>query len=311
MVPSRKIWAFGSGKGGTGKSLISANIGVYLAQVGIRVAMVDADLGGANLHTCLGLEMPERNLADFIFRREPDLRALQAPTALPNLHLIAGTQYGAESSTIRYQQQRRLLRAVNRLDADLVILDIGAGCSTATMDFFLAAESGVLIVSPEPSAVENAFQLLRQLLFRKMRHLREYQEFRVALNGLWESTRAQSQRTTKDFFQVVEETSPEFAQKLRVHLRAFRPGLVINQARAEEDRELGRALKSIGRRHFGVETDFLGAVEYDDCVWQSVRQRRPLLLAYPHSRPARSIRQIADNLLYRMRQRSGEVRPRP
>jgi len=300
---SRKIWAFGSGKGGTGKSLICANIGVYLAQVGLRVVMVDLDLGGANLHTCLGLPAPTRNLAEFIHRRENELANLIQPTSLPNLQLVPGTQYGPDASAIRYQQQRRLIRALNRLEADLVILDIGAGSSTVTMDFFLAAETGVLVVSPEPTAVENMYQMLRQLLFRRLRNLRDYHRYRTILNGLWEDTRAQSLRTPWDFFRAVEQASPEAAQHLREHLLGFRPGLIINEVRAEDDRELGRSLKTICRRHFGVEADFLGGVEYDDNVWQSVRKRQPLLLAYPHSRPARSIRQIADNLLYKTRRR--------
>lgn len=303
MPASRKIWAFGSGKGGTGKSVICANIGVYLAQVGLKVVMVDLDLGGANLHTCLGLPTPTRNLAEFIHRRESELSSLLHPTSLAHLQLIPGTQYGPDASAIRYQQQRRLIRALNRLEADLVILDIGAGSSTVTMDFFLAAETGVLIVSPEPTAVENMYQMLRQLLFRRMRNLRDYHRYHAILNGLWEDSRSQSLRTPWDFFRVVEEASPEAAGRLREHLLGFRPGLIINEVRAEEDRELGRSLKSICRRHFGVEAEFLGGVEYDDSVWQSVRKRQPLLLAYPHSRPARSIRQIADNLLYRTRRR--------
>jgi len=302
LAASRKIWAFGSGKGGTGKSVICASIGAYLAQVGLRVVLVDADLGGANLHTCLGLETPIRNLAEFIHRRENDLQNLLLPTAYPLLQLLPGTQYSHDASTIRFQQQRRLLRALNRLEADLLILDIGAGSSAVTMDFFLAADPGVLILTPEPTAVENIHQMLRQLLFRKLRSLHDYHRFRTLLNGLWE-TQQPSYRMPWDFFQMVEQKSPDIAGRLRAHLRGFRPGLIVNQVRTEEDRELGRALKTVCQRHFGVEADFLGAVEYDDAVWQSVRQRQPLLPAFPHSRPARSIRQIADKLLYRARQR--------
>lgn len=302
MSASRRFWAFGSGKGGTGKSVICASIGAYLAQVGLRVVLVDADLGGANLHTCLGLETPLRNLADFLNRQEPDLQNLLVPTAYPLLRLLPGTQYSHDASTIRYQQQRRLLRALNRLEADLIILDIGAGSSNVIMDFFLAAEPGVLILTPEPTAVENIHQMLRQLLFRKLRSLHDYHRFRTLLNGLWD-TGQQSLRMPWDFFQLVEKEAPELALRLRGHLRDFRPGLIVNQVRTEEDRELGRALKTVCQRHFGVVADFLGAVEYDDAVWQAVRQMKPLLSAFPHSRPARSIRQIADKLLFQSRQR--------
>ena len=65
----RQIWSIGGGKGGIGKSLLAASVAWQLARMGRRVVLVDADLGGANLHTCLGLPTPPRTLADFIQRR--------------------------------------------------------------------------------------------------------------------------------------------------------------------------------------------------------------------------------------------------
>jgi flagellar biosynthesis protein FlhG len=62
----RQIWSIGGGKGGIGKSLLAASIGWQLARMGRRVVLVDADLGGANLHTCLGLPAPARPHAAFI-----------------------------------------------------------------------------------------------------------------------------------------------------------------------------------------------------------------------------------------------------
>ena len=59
----RQIWSIGGGKGGIGKSLLAASLGWQLARLGKRVVLVDADLGGANLHTCLGLPGPSRGRA--------------------------------------------------------------------------------------------------------------------------------------------------------------------------------------------------------------------------------------------------------
>jgi flagellar biosynthesis protein FlhG len=64
-TPKKEIWAIGGGKGGTGKSLISANLGVALSKMGKQVLLVDADLGCANLHTLFGVE-PEMTLSDFV-----------------------------------------------------------------------------------------------------------------------------------------------------------------------------------------------------------------------------------------------------
>ena len=64
-----QVWAVGGGKGGTGKSLVAASLGIHLAQMGRRVILVDGDLGAPNLHTVLGLDPPALALSDFVKRR--------------------------------------------------------------------------------------------------------------------------------------------------------------------------------------------------------------------------------------------------
>src|SRR5512133_2159016 len=84
---ARRIIAVGGGKGGIGKSMISANLGIALAGRGKRVVMVDADLGGANLHTTLGIDVPKRTLTDFIERRVKRMEDVITPTGIENLGL--------------------------------------------------------------------------------------------------------------------------------------------------------------------------------------------------------------------------------
>src|SRR6185503_3679856 len=88
--PRRQIWSIGGGKGGIGKSLLTASLGWQLAQLGKRVVLVDADLGGANLHTCLGLPKPEMTLTDFIRRQVPHIDDVVTDTDVPGLRLISG-----------------------------------------------------------------------------------------------------------------------------------------------------------------------------------------------------------------------------
>src|SRR6516162_5960252 len=68
----KQIWAVGGGKGGVGKSLVAANLAISLARTGAKVCAIDLDLGCANLHTCLGIEIPQVTLSDFFSKREPD-----------------------------------------------------------------------------------------------------------------------------------------------------------------------------------------------------------------------------------------------
>ena len=69
------MWTIGGGKGGIGKSLFTANVGITLAQMGNRVCVIDADLGGANLHSCLGVTQPMATLDDFMTRQSKGFRS--------------------------------------------------------------------------------------------------------------------------------------------------------------------------------------------------------------------------------------------
>src|SRR4051812_19367422 len=90
--PYKQIWAIGGGKGGVGKTLITANFAITLAKAGASVTLVDLDLGGANLHTCLGVEQTTHTLSDLFSPDVKNLNELATPTQIPNLSLISGAQ---------------------------------------------------------------------------------------------------------------------------------------------------------------------------------------------------------------------------
>ncbi len=132
-----RVWAIGGGKGGVGKSVFAANLATQLARNGSRVALVDGDLGGANLHTLLGVPSPDTNLSDFISKRVATLGEVMTPTSIENLWLVSGAKALVETANLNFGQKSKLLRHINQLDADHVILDLGAGSTFNVLDFFL------------------------------------------------------------------------------------------------------------------------------------------------------------------------------
>ena len=101
-APRRQIWSVGGGKGGIGKSLLAASIGWQLARMGKRVVLVDADLGGANLHTCLGLSTSGRTLADFIQRRVATIQDVLVEVGRLGLSLISGASDLLSAANIKH-----------------------------------------------------------------------------------------------------------------------------------------------------------------------------------------------------------------
>ena len=152
------IIAIGGGKGGIGKSLLAANMGVHLVRNGKRAVLVDADLGGANLHTCIGIKPPEITLSDFVNRKVDVLEDVVSETGIPGLGLVSGALDFLGAANPKYTQKLRLLREIARLDVDYVIVDLGGGTGFNILDFFLIADHGILTVIPEPTSIENAYR---------------------------------------------------------------------------------------------------------------------------------------------------------
>jgi flagellar biosynthesis protein FlhG len=291
-----RIIAVGGGKGGIGKSLVSANLGVSLAQRGQRVLLVDADLGGANLHTCLGVNQPKATLSDFMLRQKAKLEDVIVQTGVSNLSLIAGAQDVLDAANLKYAQKQRLLRGLQTQPVDYLIIDLGAGSSFNTLDFFIIADHCLLVLLPEPTSVENAYRFVKAAFFRRLQQV----EAQYGIEELVESalsTREGAARTPFDIIAHVRKQNPALADKLEQELLAFKVRLVVNQARSDADLGVGAAVVAAWKKFFGLEMDDLGSIRYDDEAWRAVRRRRPIVLERPESQAAQCIQRIADRLL--------------
>lgn len=299
-----RIVAIGGGKGGCGKTLVSACLGHELARRGLGAILVDCDLGGANLHSLLGLEYPQKTLSDFVLRRCDSLGDLVVPTAAPGLGLISGARNAIQVANPMHQQKLRLLRAVSELDADVVVLDLGAGTHFNVVDFFLLAHDGVVVVAPEPTSVENAYRFIKATFLRRMKSVVEDHGLRDVLIG----AAGQGGVTPADLLALIESRSPMAGFTVRQELAAYRPHLVVNQVREPRDTTLGEAMVEACRRIFGVGLEHIADLRYADQVWRAVRARSANLLQGVGPLFAADVASLAERLLGR--REPGETRDR-
>ncbi len=157
-----RVIAVSSGKGGVGKTNISVNLALTLARRGIRVALLDADLGTANVDVIMGVHPPyhlqhlitgQRSLAEILIEGPHGLKIIPGASGLPDLADLPDAQRDV------------LLRSMVALDGtvDLLLIDTGAGVGRNVVQFILAAGEVLLVTTPEPTAVTDAYALMKVL----------------------------------------------------------------------------------------------------------------------------------------------------
>lgn len=293
----KKVWAIGGGKGGVGKSLVAANVGICLALMGYKVTAIDLDLGGANLHTCLGIPIPEYTLSDYLSKKVKSLKDLLTPTSIPNLTMISGAQDDLGIANLRQMQKSKILSKLHEIDSDYILFDLGAGTTFNTLDFFISADKGILVVLPEPTSIENTYRFIKSVYFRRLKMIEELLDIQPLINQAMNAKMNSAQSTPMDLIKRVIEINPEIGMKLKAEVSKFSPKLIMNQARSQADIDIGFSIQSICKRYFGIDLDYVGYLDYDASVWQSVKKRRPLLMEFPNSKLVNNFDKMVHRLL--------------
>jgi flagellar biosynthesis protein FlhG len=291
-----KIWAIGGGKGGVGKSLATANISICLALMGHKVVTIDLDLGGANLHTCLGVPIPEKTLSDYLTKKEKKLKNLVTKTPIENLSIISGAQDNIGIANLKQMHKAKILSKLNELEADYILLDLGAGTTYNTLDFFIAADQGIVTTLPEPTSIENTYRFIKSVYHRKLKMVEELLQIGPLIDQAM-NAKISNKSTPADLVNKVIDINPEMGNKLKKEINNFIPKLIINQVRTQSDIDIGFSMKIICKKYFGIHLNYLGYLDYDATVWQSVKRRKPLLLEFPNSNLVNNFDKIVHRLL--------------
>ncbi len=297
---SGRIVAIGGGKGGVGKTLVATNLALALARQGQRVLLVDADLGGANAHTVLGIPPPLVTLSDVVNRRA-DLTDVTVNTPFENLRFVSGALDDIGAANPNHAQKMRLLRQLSHADTDVVILDLGAGTSFNTLDFFLIAHLGVLVVLPEPSSVENAYRFLKAAFFRRLAAVEKAYGVKDLVDDARATRGALGIHTPAELLRVIAARNPDVGNVLHEQMRRFVPRLVLNQARknadGSDDNNVAFDMASACKRFLGIQLDVLGVLPDDEAVRRAVRLRQPLQQVAPQAPITLALQLLADRVL--------------
>lgn len=298
----KQVWAVGGGKGGVGKSMLASSLAVSLAKTGNKVAALDLDLGAANLHTLLGIDLPKLSLSDFFNGRQPHLNECLVKTGIPNLEIISGAQDAVHVANLEDSKKKNLVNQIRQLDADYVVLDLGAGTTFHTLDFFVCADVGIVCLLPEPTSIENAYRFIKSTYYRRLLLSPHLTDITPLVQMAMESNPNGTIRTPSDLFREVSKSNPEAATRLKEEIERFTPKLIVNQSRTQSDIDIGFSIKSVCKKYFGIDMDYVGYLDHDNTVWQAIRKKRPLVTEFPQSRLVASIERMTHYLLNNRRQ---------
>ena len=290
-----KIYPIGGVKGGVGKSFITASLGALFANRGKKVVLIDLDLGASNLHTLLGIKSPQNGLDSFLDKTVKKLERVAFPTNIPNLFFINSLHCSMEIANLFYVHKQKIINAIRNLPFDYILLDLGPGTNFNTLDFFLISNEGILVCTPEPTAIENSFRFIKTVYFRKLKQVIKRHAFDSAIK----STSINSNNPVfkpPDIIEIILKYYPDKEKILRKKLSEFKIKFIFNQFRQNLDSRLGDQFETICNRHFYSHFQFLGNVSHDWRVYDSVLSRKLYVNKYPYTQPSIDLQKIADKI---------------
>jgi flagellar biosynthesis protein FlhG len=288
------VLPIGSGKGGVGKSLLATNLSLALAEAGRRVVLADCDLGASNAHTLLGMRSVTRGIGTFLSLPRARFEEIILPTGYDNLSFIPGDAEVPGVATLKAAQKRRLIRSLESLSVDFLVLDLGPGSGANALDFFLMAPRGILITTPALTSILNAYLFLKNAAFHLM--------FGVADKGsrafaLLEEARRTGTASVPRVRERIAAEDPDGAARIAAVMGSLRPRLVLNMVEDPSDADRGEKLRRSAQEHLGVEMEHLGAIFRDELQAVALGSRIPILRYKPGSVLSRAVYRIAEKLL--------------
>jgi len=240
-----KVLAITSGKGGVGKTNISANLAICLAASGQKVLLVDTDLSLGNLDIIMGIRS-KYNISHLLNGRKSIEEIIY--TGPEGLDVICGASGLEDLANIDEFRRHRLLRELSKLqsDYDLIVIDTAAGISKLVVGFCLAADHVLVVTTPEAPAMTDAYAMIKML----------------AGHGL-----------------------------------SGQISLIVNMAGTiSEGKKTYRQISGVAQQFLKARVYYAGVLLKDERLSSAVRQRKPLVLAYPRARISSSLVALAAKL---------------
>jgi len=263
------------GKGGVGKSFVTANLAVALAKREHRTIAIDLDLGNSNLHSLLGLENRYAGIGEYLkgtVACSPEELVIE--TQVPGLGFIPGDGRMPFMANITYPQKRKLIRLLQALPARYILLDLSAGTSFNTLDLFQTGASGIVVTTPEHPALMSTLVFVKNLVLRAIdESLRKIPALKLKLSEMHKQSVKDPIFTVQRFRNELAQIEPDAAEVIDAICRRIRPRFVYNMVESINDTEIFSNIDQTFADVLSIECDHIGLIPYDSELRQFLRRR--------------------------------------
>lgn len=286
-----------SGKGGVGKSLLSANLAIALGQSGKKVVLADLDLGASNLHLVLGQQAPKQGLGTWL-TGHGEFKDIIIKTDYKNVDFIAGDSEIPGLSTLKAPQKSKLIKAFKNIDADFLIIDLGAGTHQIILDLFLLSPQGIVVTAPAVTATLNGYLFLKNAVFRLM-----YSSFKSTTPAAKMITKLKQDATSLQrlyiprLIEEIRKVDSVSADKFERNLKTFRPRLIMNMIEDPKDADRAQRIRVSCNQYLGLDIEHLGIMYKDSLEDRALASRLPVIVYKPQSVLSQAIYRISEKIL--------------
>jgi len=295
-----RVIPIASGKGGVGKSLVSANLAIAFAQAGKRVVLADLDLGASNLHLVLGHQAPKVGIGTYLNNTRSNFQDVISNTDIRGLRFIPGDNEIPGTANLSLTQRKALVKQLLLLneETDILILDLGAGTHQSILDFFLLSNQGVVVSAPAVTAVLNAYVFLKNTVFRLMfSSCVKGSPARAYLEKIRKEGSGHSRMYIPKILPEIKKIDPGSYDKFKERLDSLRPRLIMNLVDEPKNADVAMKIRRSCEEYLDLKLEHMGIIYRDVIQDKALSSRLPITLYKPQSILSQAIYRIADKIM--------------
>ena len=292
-----QIIPIASGKGGVGKSLLSANLAIALGQAGKNVLIADLDLGASNLHLVLGQQSNMHGIGTFLSGNST-FEDIIIQTGYSNVRFIPGDSEIPGFAALKASDKNNLVKNMLKAKADYLILDLGAGTHLGILDFFLLSPQGIVVTAPSVTAILNAYLFLKNVVFRML-----YSVFKRNSVGFKHLEKLKSDSSSMQRLYIpriiaeLNKVDPKNTELFLHNLQRFKPRLIMNMVDDPKDANKALKIRRSCQEYLDINLEHLGVIYRDSIQDTALASRLPVIVYKPQAMVSQAIYRISDKIL--------------